>query len=134
MNIQQLEYIVAVDSERHFVKAADKCFVTQPTLSMMIKKLEDELGTTIFDRTRQPVVPTETGKKIIEQAKSVLREANRLKMLVKDEHIELAGELRAGIIPTLAPYLLPLFMNSFLSRYPKVRLKISELTTDEIIN
>lgn len=134
MNIQQLEYIIAVDSERHFVKAAEKCFVTQPTLSMMIKKLEDELGATIFDRSRQPVVPTETGKKIIEQARSVLREANRLKMLVKDEHVELEGELRAGIIPTLAPYLLPLFMNTFLSKYPKVRLKISELTTDEIIN
>lgn len=134
MNIQQIEYIIAVDSERHFVRAAEKCFVTQATLSMMIKKLEDELGVMIFDRSKQPVVPTDIGKKIIAQAKEALREFNKIKLQVSDERAEVSGELSIGIIPTLAPYLLPLFMNSFLKKYPKVRLKISELTTGEIIN
>lgn len=133
MNIQQLEYIVAVDDCRHFVKASEKCFVTQATLSMMIKKLEDELGIKIFDRSRQPVVPTDIGKKIIAQAKIILHESSRLAEIVKEAQGELSGELRIGIIPTLAPYLLPLFMNSFLTKYPMVRLRISELTTDDII-
>jgi len=134
MNIQQLEYIIAVDNSRHFVKAAEKCFVTQATLSMMIKKLEEELNAKIFDRSRQPVVPTEIGKKIIKQAKVILQESRRLTEIVEEEQGELTGELRIGIIPTLAPYLLPLFMKSFLQKYPSVRLKISELTTDDIIH
>ncbi len=134
MNIQQLEYIVAVDNCRHFVKASEKCFVTQATLSMMIKKLEDELEVKIFDRSRQPVVPTDIGKKIIAQSKIILHESSRLGEIVKEAQGELSGELRIGIIPTLAPYLLPLFMNSFLKKYPMVRLRISELTTDDIIH
>lgn len=134
MNIQQLEYIIAVDSSRHFVKASEKCHVTQATLSMMIKKLEEELNVKIFDRSRQPVVPTEIGKKIIAQAKIILQESARLHGIVHEAQGELSGELRIGIIPTLAPYLLPLFMNSFLRNYPMVRLRISELTTDDIID
>ena len=134
MNIQQLEYVIAVDTYRHFVKAAEKCFVTQATLSMMIKKLEEELEVKIFDRSRQPVVPTEIGIKIIAQAKIILQEYNRLKEMVQEEQGELKGELRIGIIPTLAPYLLPLFMNSFLNKHPSVKLKISEFTTDQIIH
>ena len=134
MNTQQLEYIIAVDSCRHFVKASEKCFVTQATLSMMIKKLEEELSIKIFDRSRQPVVPTEIGKKVIAQAKIILQETNRLKEIVQEDHGKLSGELRIGIIPTLAPYLLPLFMTSFLNKYPSVRLKISELTTEDIIH
>lgn len=134
MNIQQLEYIIAVDNSRHFVKAAEKCFVTQATLSMMIKKLEEELNAKIFDRSRQPIIPTEIGKKIIKQAKVILQESRRLTEIVEEEQGELTGELRIGIIPTLAPYLLPLFMKSFLQKYPSVRLKISELTTDDIIH
>jgi len=134
MNIQQLEYIISVDNCRHFVKASEKCFVTQATLSMMIKKLEEELNVKIFDRSRQPVVPTEIGNKIIAQAKIILQESNRLKEIVQEEQGELKGELRIGIIPTLAPYLLPLFMNSFMKKYPLVRLKISELTTVDIID
>lgn len=133
MNIQQLEYIIALDNCRHFVKAAEKCFVTQATLSMMIKKLEDELKVKIFDRSRQPVVPTEIGKKIIAQSKVILQENNRLREIVTEEQDEVRGELKIGVIPTLAPYLLPLFMNSFLNKYPLVKLKISELTTDDII-
>jgi len=134
MNIQQLEYIISVDTCRHFVKASQKCFVTQATLSMMIKKLEEELNIKIFDRSRQPVVPTEIGNKIIAQAKIILLESNRRKEIVTEEQGELKGELRIGIIPTLAPYLLPLFLNSFLKKYPLVRLKISELTTNDIIH
>lgn len=134
MNLQQLEYIIALDKSRHFVKAAEKCFVTQATLSMMIRKLEDELSVKIFDRSRQPVVPTETGKKIIAQAKIIIQESNRLQEIVKEDQGELNGELRIGIIPTLAPYLLPLFINSFMNKYPLVKLKISELTTDDIID
>lgn len=133
MNIQQLEYIIAVDYYRHFARAADHCHVTQATLSMMIKKLEEELSVKIFDRSRQPVVPTETGKKILNQAKVILQETDRLHTIVKEDQGELNGELRIGIIPTLAPYLLPLFISSFLDKYPRVHLKISELTTDEII-
>lgn len=133
MNTQQLEYIVAVDNCRHFLKAAEKCFVTQATLSMMIKKLEEELGVRIFDRSHQPVIPTETGNKIIAQAKIIIQENNRMKEIVKEEQGQLSGELKIGIIPTLAPYLLPLFIQSFLKKYPSVRLKISELTTSNII-
>ncbi|MDW8019202.1 MAG: LysR substrate-binding domain-containing protein [Chloroherpetonaceae bacterium] len=133
MNLQQLEYIVAVERYKHFVTAAEKCFVTQATLSMMIKKLEDELGVKIFDRAKQPVVPTVIGEKIIEQAKVVLREVARIKEIVKEETAQVKGELKIGIIPTLAPYLLPLFLKSFLAKYPEVKLQLSELTTSEII-
>jgi LysR family transcriptional regulator, hydrogen peroxide-inducible genes activator len=134
MNIQQLEYVIAVDQYRHFVTAARHCFVTQATLSMMIKKLEEELGVKIFDRSRQPVIPTDIGTKIITQAKQVVKESQRLKELVKEEQGENSGELRIGIIPTLAPYLLPLFLTSFLKKYPLVKLQIHELTTDEIMD
>ena len=105
MNLQQLNYIVAVATHRHFVTAADKCFVTQATLSAMIKKAEEELGVLIFDRSKQPVVPTLIGEKIIEQAKRVLTETAKINELVKQEKSIVSGELRVGIIPTLAPYL-----------------------------
>lgn len=134
MNLQQLEYIIAVDRYRHFVTAAEKCFVTQATLSMMIKKLEQELNVKIFDRSKQPVVPTVMGEKIIAQAKIVIREAGRVKELVTEESGRISGELRIGIIPTLAPYILPLFLKKFLSKYPDIKLQISELITDEIIH
>lgn len=133
MNFQQLEYILAVDRYRHFVTAAQHCHVTQATLSMMIKKLEDELQIKIFDRSRQPVIPTEVGQKIIAQAKVVLRETAGLIDIVQKESNLVQGELRIGIIPTLAPYLLPLFLDQFLKKYPEIKLQISELTTDVII-
>lgn len=125
MTLQQLEYIIAVDNHRHFAKAAQACFVTQPTLSMMLQKLEDELGVLIFDRSKQPVVPTETGRAIIEQARKVLKEAAELREIVENQREILRGELRLGIIPTLAPYLLPLFLKSFSEKYPDIRLIIS---------
>jgi LysR family hydrogen peroxide-inducible transcriptional activator len=133
MNLQQLEYILAVDTHRHFAKAAEKSFVTQATLSMMIQKLENELGAKIFDRSRQPVTPTELGKKIIEQARKILSETGRLKEIIKIDKGEVSGELKVGIIPTLAPYLLPLFLKDFSNSYPKVRLNINEHTTATII-
>lgn len=134
MNLHQLEYIVAVDMHRHFVKAAESCFVTQATLSGMIRKLEEELGARIFDRSKQPVVPTDVGKAIIEQAKVVLRESRRMEELVQAQKGSLAGHLRLGIIPTLAPYLLPLFLPAFAIAYPQVQLSVLELNTDSIIS
>jgi LysR family transcriptional regulator, hydrogen peroxide-inducible genes activator len=133
MTLQQLEYIIAVDNHRHFAKAAQACFVTQPTLSMMLQKLEDELGVLIFDRSKQPVVPTEIGRTIVEQARKILKEAAEMREIVEKQRQILKGELRLGIIPTLAPYLLPLFLKSFSEKYPDIHLIIAELTTDTII-
>ena len=133
MNIQQLEYIVAVDNHRHFVHAAQHCNVTQPTLSMMIRKLEEELSVKIFDRTKQPIVPTGIGREIIDQAKTILREASRMNEIAKHFNGDLSGELRIGIIPTIAPYLLPHFVNPFISNYPDIKLHVSEMITERII-
>ncbi|HVG11646.1 MAG TPA: hydrogen peroxide-inducible genes activator [Flavisolibacter sp.] len=134
MTLQQLEYIVAVDTYRHFAKAAESRCITQATLSMMIKKLEEELDTVLFDRSKQPVVPTEAGHVIIEQARTVLKEAAALSELPKDLRENMKGELRIGIIPTLAPYLLPLFLPHFLKTYPAVRLRIVEQTTEQLLH
>ncbi|MEM1124774.1 MAG: LysR substrate-binding domain-containing protein [Bacteroidota bacterium] len=134
MNLNQLEYILAVDKHRHFAKAAKACFVTQPTLSMMIHKLEEELDVKIFDRRKKPVLPTEIGVQIIEQARKTLVESRKIKELVGSYKDEVDGQLRLGVIPTLAPYLLPLFIQSFLKKYPLIRLKISEYTTETIID
>lgn len=133
MNLQQLEYIVALDIHRHFVEAAESCFVTQATLSTMIKKLEDELNVKIFDRSKQPVKPTAIGSKIIKQAKAVLSESNKIKQIVQEENNTVSGTLRIGIIPTLSPNLLPLFIDNFLTQYPQVQLQVKELTTHEIL-
>jgi LysR family transcriptional regulator, hydrogen peroxide-inducible genes activator len=102
MNLQQLEYILAVDKHRHFARAAEACFVTQPTLSMMIQKLEDEFEAKIFDRTRQPVIPTEVGEKLIRQARKILQEAEHFGEICKDMKQNVRGNLRIGIIPTIA--------------------------------
>ena len=133
MNLQQLEYIVAVDTHRHFEKAAEQCFVTQATLSMMIKKLEQELDVVIFDRSRQPVIPTEIGRTLVEQARVVLKELQQFQLLSKEAKSGTAGELRIGVIPTIAPYLLPLFLTGFLKKFPAVRLRIVEQTTEHLL-
>jgi LysR family hydrogen peroxide-inducible transcriptional activator len=133
MTLVQLEYVVAVDTYRNFAAAAEKCFVTQPTLSMQILKLEESLGTKIFDRSRQPVVPTEIGILLIAQARVILGEGKQLKELIKIFTNELSGELRVGVIPTVAPYLLPPVIPNFTKNYPKVQLKIWEYTTEQII-
>lgn len=133
MTLVQLEYIVAVDEKRHFAEAANMCFVTQPTLSMQIQKLEEKLGVLIFDRTKHPIVPTEIGYKVINQARVVLNEANKLKGVISEEQNIMSGELRVGIIPTLSPYLLPLFINDFIETHPSINLEVQELITDQII-
>jgi len=133
ITLTQLEYIVAVDEYRHFATAANKCFVTQPTLSMQIKKLEDDLGVIIFDRSRQPVVPTDIGFKLIEQARTVLAATQRIKEIINEEKLEVAGTLKIGIIPTLAPYLLPIFIGDYIRRYPGVQVEVEELVSEEII-
>ncbi|GAA4399986.1 LysR substrate-binding domain-containing protein [Nibrella viscosa] len=134
MTLTQLEYIVSVDTYRHFATAAEHCHVTQPTLSMQIQKLEDELGILIFDRSKQPVVPTETGQVILAQAREVVQAARRIPELVKESKNEISGELRLGLIPTLAPYLLPYFIRSFIGKYPAVTVHVHELLTDQVID
>lgn len=133
MTITQLEYVVAVDTYRSFVTAANKCFVTQPTLSMQIQKLEDTLGVKIFDRSHQPVIPTEIGLEIIAQARVLLAESEKIKEIITDRQKELSGELRVGIIPTVSPYILPKIINGFIEKYPQVKLIVWEQTTEQII-
>jgi len=133
MTIIQLEYVVAVDNHRHFAKAAEACFVTQPTLSMQIQKLEDQLGVILFDRSKHPVIPTEIGRRIIEQARKVITESKRVNEIINEEKDEIVGELHVGIIPTLAPYLLPLFVNDFVEKYPNVQLHVEELITEQVL-
>ncbi len=132
MTLIQLEYITALDALKHFAKAAAHCNITQPSLSMQVQKLEDELGVQIFVRTN-PVTTTETGQIIIEQAKRILAEARAMQDLVQQEKNIVAGTLKIGIIPTLAPYLLPQFLQAFIKQYPQVRLSIHELTTENIV-
>ena len=133
MNLQQLEYIVAVDTHRHFARAAARSFVTQPTLSMMIQKLEAELGIRIFDRTKQPVEPTPEGMEIIARARQILADVGLLREFTTELKHEVSGELRLAVIPTLAPYLLPLFLKSFVDKYPLLKTSIRELVTNDIL-
>lgn len=134
MTLVQLEYAVALDRLRHFALAANKCFVTQPTLSMQIHKLEQELGFKIFDRSKQPVMPTEAGREIIEQAKRILAERDAMNEMLHTRKGILSGELKIGIIPTLAPYLLPLFAQQFIKKYPNVKLIVNEMMTDLMVS
>lgn len=133
ITITQLEYLVAVDTYRHFANAAEKCMVTQPTLSMQVKKLEEYLGVVIFDRSKQPVVTTDVGKIIIEQSRIVLRESKKLEELAQGYHQNISGRLKIGIIPTIAPYLLPQFLGKFIKKHPAVKLNIREMITQDII-
>lgn len=133
MTIVQLEYLVAVDTYRSFVAAAEKCFVTQPTLSMQIQKLEDTLGVKLFDRSKQPVTPTEIGIDIITQARILLAESEKIKEIISDRQKELSGELKVGIIPTVSPYILPKIISGFIGKYPQVKLIVWEQTTEQII-
>jgi LysR family transcriptional regulator, hydrogen peroxide-inducible genes activator len=134
ITLTQLEYIVAVDTYRHFGKAAESCFITQPTLSMQIKKLEEELEIIIFDRSRQPLIATDVGQRLIDQARVVLKEAEELSGIVKDHKNQVSGMLRIGIIPTLAPYLLPLFIGNYKKKYPNIFIKVVEQTTGKIVD
>ena len=134
ITLTQLEYIVAVDTYRHFGKAAEHCFVTQPTLSMQIKKLEEDLEVVIFDRSKQPLIPTDVGIRIVEQSRIILQETEKVNTIIKDHKNLISGELRIGIIPTLAPYLLPLFIGNYKRKYPNILIRVEELTTDSIVD
>ncbi len=133
MTLTQLEYVLAVYNHKHFGKAAESCFVTQPTLSMQLQKLEDELQVIIFDRSKSPIVPTEEGKLIIEQAGRIIHEQKRLFALVEETKEDLTGELKLGVIPTLSPYIIPMFIQNFVKKYPKINIQIEEAKTEDII-
>lgn len=133
MTITQLKYVLAVAEHKNFTIASEHCFVTQPTLSMQIQKLEEELDTKIFNRKKKPIELTDIGNKIIEQAKIIVDESNRITDIVDQQKGFIGGDFKLGIIPTIMPTLLPLFLKTFIKRYPKVNLKIEELTTEEII-
>lgn len=133
MTFTQLEYIVSLDTHRHFALAAEHCHVTQPTLSMQVSKLEKELGLQLFDRSKQPVLPTEGGRGVIEKARQLIAGRDALKEMVDEKKGVVNGELRIGIIPTLAPYLLPLIVGPFSKKFPNVRLIVNELTTQALV-
>ena len=133
MTIQQLEYLIAVDKQRHFGNAAESCFVTQPTLSAQLGKLERELGVILFDRSKMPVIPTEIGVQIIAQAKKVVSESKGIMELVAQLKGDISGVIKLAIIPTLVPYLLHLFVRKFLEKYPNVKLEVREMITEEIV-
>jgi LysR family hydrogen peroxide-inducible transcriptional activator len=133
MNIQQLEYMIAVDDVRHFAKAADLCFVTQPTLSTMLQRLEEELNVKIFDRTKHPVEPTEIGKQIIAQARLSLKSLNQIKAIVESEQTIVAGTFKLGIIPTIASYLVPQLLEKQTEKFPQLELIIRETTTSVLL-
>ena len=132
MTLQQLEYIVAVDEYRHFGNAAEHCKVTQPTLSAMVQKLEDELGVKLFNRNTQPVTPTGIGSKVVKQAKEILYQTERITDIVAEEQESMRGEFHLAILPTIAPYLLPRFYPQFLEKYPELDIRIAEMKIEDI--
>ena len=134
MTIIQLEYLLAVANCGSFSLAAEHCFVTQPSLSMQVKSLEEELGVMLLDRSKKPVIPTEAGEVVLERAREALRAYNCIKESVSDLKGETAGKLRLGVIPTIAPYLLHKFIPAFVHDYPKVELEISEMVTADIVD
>jgi LysR family hydrogen peroxide-inducible transcriptional activator len=133
MNIQQFKYILAVAEYRHFELAAEKCFVTQSTLSTMISKFEDELGIQVFDRKKKPVGLTNEGKLILDQLKIILKNIDQLDELKHELKGEVKGKLTIAVIPTIAPFLLPLFLQDFANRFPDLLIEVRELTTKEIL-
>ena len=132
MTLQQLEYVMAVYRHKQFAKAADECNVTQPTLSSMIQKLEDELSVKIFDRKRQPIQPTQAGMKLIEQAWKVLARAKKLKQTIDEERHALTGTFEVGVLPTIAPYLIPRFFPQLMNEHPEMDVRITEMKTEDM--
>ncbi|QOG01351.1 hydrogen peroxide-inducible genes activator [Flavobacterium sp. MDT1-60] len=133
MTIQQLKYIVALDEERHFARAAEVCMVTQPGLTIQLKNLEEEIGIKIFDRNKVPLTPTILGTEIINRAKKILREADDIRDFVVNEKNLLEGEIKVGIISTLSPYLIPLFIKAMKEATPKVHFIIRESNTGQLM-
>lgn len=132
MNIQQFQYVLAVAEYKHFEQAAEKCCITQSTLSTMISKFEDEIGFKIFDRKKKPVQLTNEGLVVIGQIKHVLIQIDQLHELTKEIKGEIAGSLSLSVIPTIAPFLLPLFLQDFALKFPNLRITVREETTAEI--
>lgn len=133
MTLTQLEYVLAVYKHRHFGKAAESCFVTQPTLSMQLQKLEEELEVVIFDRSKSPIAPTPEGLPLIKQAQVIIHEQKKLLSIISESKGEISGDFKLAVIPTLSPFIIPLFVQSFVEKYPKVNLQIIEQKTDDII-
>ena len=133
MTITQLEYVVAVATYKSFVAAAEKCFVTQPTLSMQIQKLEEDLQIRLFDRTKHPIEVTEMGESIVAQARVILSESEKIGELVQLQQKKMSGTFRIAVIPTIAPYVLPQLLDQYTKAYPDVKLHASELETDRIL-
>jgi len=134
MTLQQLEYVIALNRYRHFVTAAEKCFVTQPTITIQVKKLEDEIGFSIFNKSKSPFKPTDLGVMFIQKAEIILREVTDLKNMVSKELDNLDGSFKIGVIPTISPYLIPLMSGSFSDKYPNTFLLIEEMQTHNIIS
>lgn len=132
MTLTQIEYVLAVDKHRHFREAAEACHVSQPTLSMQLQKLEDELGLALFDRTKKPILPTPEGVALIEQMKKIMHEYSKLSHISKNRSEVPEGDYRLGVIPSVAPYLLPHIVKDYLEQFPKVRLHIQEMRTEDI--
>jgi LysR family hydrogen peroxide-inducible transcriptional activator len=133
MNLQQIEYLLALDKYRNFSTAAEKTFITQPALTIQIKNLERELGVEIFDRNKKPIIPTEIGKEIIDHARILLKNTHKLKDIVSEFKADISGDLYVGIIPTVAPYIVPKFVNKFMKEYPNVNLIFSEVVSENIL-
>ena len=134
MTLQQMEYIVAVDKYRHFVRAAESCGVTQSTLSSLISKLEAELDVTIFDRASHPVKPTALGEEIISQARVVLYNTSQIEELISSRKGQSVGTLRLGIAPTIAPYILPKLLKNLSEQSPEVQLMVEEARVGNIMH
>jgi LysR family hydrogen peroxide-inducible transcriptional activator len=133
MTLQQLEYILALDMYRHFVTAAEKCHVTQPTITIQVKKLEEEIGVAIFDRSKTPLEPTSVGEVILSKAKLIVQETKQLKEIINHERGSLVGEFKIGIISTISPYIIPKFIGNFMKEHPHTSLDINEMQTEDII-
>ncbi len=133
INISQLEYVLAVETHRNFGKAARACHVTQPTLSMQVQKLEEELGVMIFDRSKKPIIPTEAGRLLLQQARIILSEYKKLHVMAKQKEGVVAGEFHLAIIPTLSTYLIPLCLETFATAYPQVKLRVREMQTNHLL-
>lgn len=134
MTIIQLQYLIEVANCGSFSGASERCFVTQPSLSMQIKALEDELGVVLLDRSKKPVIPTDAGNVVIAQAQETLRAYNYIRESVAELKGETSGKLRLGVIPTIAPYLLHKFIPDFVKEFPRVELEIREMITADIIH
>lgn len=132
-SITQMEYALAVLQHRHFGKAADAVHVSQPTLSMQLQKLEEELGAVLFDRSKKPIIATERGAELLQQMQVIVEEQKRLLEMTNIKKGQVSGEFRLGVIPTLSPYLVPRFIQKFSAKYPRVNLTIEELKTSDIM-